>query len=65
MEKVDQDYLDAIIASQTDKDTLNDTKIPVKDPIDVYEDIQEKAINLGKGNPATDMDIIMQFLQVS
>lgn len=64
MEKVDQDYLDAIISSQNNSDSTNDNKCPIKDPMEVYEEIQEEAINLGKRNAALDMEVIMKFLQV-
>ena len=63
MEKVDQDYLDAIM-SQSNPDTSKDSKTDIKNPIETYDDIQEKAESLGRGNSALDMEIIMQFLQV-
>lgn len=64
MEKVDQDYLDAIISSQNNKGTTNYTECPFSDPMAIYENVQKEAVNLGKGNTGLDMEIIMQFLQV-
>lgn len=63
MEKVDQDYLDAIM-SQSNPDTSKDSKTDIKDPNETYDDIQEKAENLGRGNSALDMEIILSFLQL-
>lgn len=66
MEKVDQDYLDAIIFSSTvnDKNVENE-KCLTEDPMEIYEKIKADAVNLGKGNMSLDMEIIMKFLQVS
>ncbi len=65
MEKVDQDYLDAIISSQTNTGGTDDSKSSDKDPMEIYESIKEEAVNLGKGNLSLDNDIIMKFFQVS
>lgn len=65
MEKVDQDYLDAIIFSNVNNDTeSDDKKCLIEDPMEIYENIKADAVNLGKGNMNLDMEIIMKFLQV-
>lgn len=66
MEKVDQDYLDEILATtraesqssnKPDDFKEQETKI-------TYEQIQVMAANLGKGDREQDMEVTMQFLQV-
>lgn len=64
MEKVDQDYLDAIISSKTNIELAENDKTLIKDPMEVYESIQKDAINLGNGDLSLDNEIIMKFLQV-
>lgn len=67
MEKVDQDYLDNILFSNTKSDDLetDEKKCIQEDPMEVYEKIQADAVNLGNGDLSLNMDIIMKFLQVN
>ena len=64
MEKVDQDYLDEILKSQGQ--AKGDTKPNEKSQEDhvTYEEIQQMAAKLGKGDFKYDMDLIIKFLQV-
>ncbi|CAH0389627.1 unnamed protein product [Bemisia tabaci] len=62
LEKVDQDYLDEIIASQTK--STNKTMQKDLENVLSYEEIQEEAKTLGKGDRNHDMDVIMHLLQL-
>ena len=65
MEKVDQAFLDEILASQAqdaDGRTANDVK--VQDDGITYDEIQKMAANLGKGDRDLDMNVITHFIQV-
>ncbi|RZF36342.1 hypothetical protein LSTR_LSTR008823 [Laodelphax striatellus] len=66
MEKVEEDYLDEILASAT-TDNSNDggksEDLKLLDNQLTYDHIQQMAANLGKGDRINDMEVIMQFLQ--
>lgn len=65
MEEVDQAYLDELLTSQqggTSGD-LTTQKQPKEKSIS-YEEIQEMAAKLGKGDMKYDMTLLMQFLQL-
>ena len=65
LEKVDQAFLDEILASQAqdaDGRTANDVK--VQDDGITYDEIQKMAANLGKGDRDLDMNVITHFIQV-
>lgn len=64
LEKVDQAFLDEILASQAqdaDGRTANDVK--VQDDGITYDEIQKMAANLGKGDRDLDMNVITHFIQ--
>lgn len=61
MEKVDQDYLDELLASAGKEDEIKDD---LKDSSDIsYEGIKELSKSLGRGNRELDMKVVMSFLQ--
>lgn len=63
MEKVDQDYLDELLAFDDKADEIKDE---LKDSSDIsYEGIKELSKSLGRGNRELDMKVVMSFLQVS
>lgn len=65
MEKVDQDYLDQILASTSENDASEQSQeIKVQEIKVTYEQIQSMAANLGKGDRHHDMEVIVEFLQV-
>lgn len=64
MEKVDQAFLDEIIASQQDVPGQSNLDVKVSDDGITYEEIKSIAANLGRGNREQDMQVIYQFLQV-
>lgn len=64
MEKVDQDYLDQILASTAESDASEQSEeIKVQESKVTYEQIQSMAANLGKGDRHHDMEVIVEFLQ--
>jgi hypothetical protein len=65
MEKVDQSYLDELIKSQGPEGGGQSGKGKPEEHHMTYEEIQEMAVNLGKGDTKKDMDIIMNFLEVN
>ena len=65
LEKVDQAFLDEIIASQQQKDGKSNLDVQVQDDGVTYEEIKSKAVELGKGSRDLDLQVIYQFLQVS
>ncbi|KAK6629730.1 hypothetical protein RUM43_003548 [Polyplax serrata] len=64
LEKVDQAFLDEIIASQQEDEGKSnlDVKVLNDDGI-TYDEIKNKATELGKGNREQDLQLIYQFLQ--
>lgn len=64
MEQVDQDYLDELLAS-AGKSKDDDAK-PDKpqEPEITYEEIQEMAKKMGRGDRDHDMIVIVHFIQV-
>lgn len=64
MEKVDQAYLDEILKSQGQGKGDTNSKEKAQDNIVTYEDIQQMAAKLGKGDLKYDMDLIIKFIQV-
>lgn len=64
MEKVDQDYMNAIITSQADMNKEDESNNTMQDPMEVYEKLKEEAANLGTGDAALDSELILKFLQV-
>lgn len=65
MEKVDQAFLDEILASQVqDADGRSSNDVKVQDDGITYDEIQKMAANLGKGDRDLDMNVITHFIQV-
>lgn len=64
MDKVDQDYLDAIISSQANMNKEDESNNVIQDPMEVYEKLKEDAANLGTGDASLDSELILKFLQV-
>lgn len=64
MDKVDQDYLDAIISSQANMNKEDESNNVIQDPMEVYEKLKEDAANLGSGDASLDSELILKFLQV-
>lgn len=63
MEKVDQDYLDELLAAaEKSKDDVKSDK-PQEHAI-TYEEIQEMAKKMGRGDRDHDMTVIVHFIQV-
>ncbi|XP_075209787.1 pre-mRNA processing factor 18 [Lycorma delicatula] len=64
MEKVEEDYLDEILASTAKSgDSSQSDFLNLQDSHLTYERIQTLAANLGKGDRQNDMEVTMQFLQ--
>lgn len=64
LEKVDQAFLDEILASQAqDADGRTSNDVKVQDDGITYEEIQKMAANLGKGDRELDMNVITHFIQ--
>lgn len=65
MDKVDQDYLDELLAS-AGKSKDDDENKPNKsqEPEVTYEQIQEMAKKMGRGDRDHDMTVIVHFIQV-
>lgn len=64
MEKVDQAYLDEILKSQGQGKGEASSKEKSQDNSVTYEDIQQMAAKLGKGDLKYDMDLITKFIQL-
>lgn len=64
MEQVDQDYLDELLSSagQSKDDVKSDSK--TQQPEITYEEIQELAKKMGRGDRDHDMIVIVHFIQV-
>ncbi|GLH12812.1 Pre-mRNA-splicing factor [Gryllus bimaculatus] len=64
LEKVDQAFLDEILASQVqDAEGHSSTDVKVQDDGITYDEIQKMAVNLGKGDRDLDMNVITLFIQ--
>ncbi|XP_022203318.1 pre-mRNA-splicing factor 18 isoform X2 [Nilaparvata lugens] len=66
MEKVEEDYLDEILASTTTDSSNDGSKSEDLKLVDnqlTYDHIQQMAANLGKGDRILDMEVTMQLLQ--
>lgn len=65
MEQVDQDYLDELLSSagQSKDEVKSDGK--TQQPEITYEEIQELAKKMGRGDRDHDMIVIVHFIQVS
>ncbi|XP_069692653.1 pre-mRNA-splicing factor 18 [Periplaneta americana] len=64
MEKVDQAFLDEILASQVqDAEGRSTNDVKVQDDGITYDEIQKMASNLGKGDRDLDMNVITLFIQ--
>lgn len=64
LEKVDQAFLDEILASQVqDADGRSSNDVKVQDDGITYDEIQKMAANLGKGDRDLDMNVITHFIQ--
>lgn len=64
LEKVDQAFLDEIIASQQEEEGKSNLDVKVLDDGITYDEIKSKVSELGKGNQELDLQVIYQFLQV-
>lgn len=65
MDQVDQAYLiDLLKDSEASKSTEKVVK-PQEEPTIEYEQIQEMAKSMGRGNREHDMTVIVHFIQVS
>ncbi|KAF5270404.1 hypothetical protein FQR65_LT05592 [Abscondita terminalis] len=62
MEKVDQAYLDEILASGGECREEGKSNNKPQETVTTYEDIQEMAKELGCGNREYDMNVIMKFI---
>lgn len=65
MEKVDQDYADELIMSSHSDPSSSQEDLKLSNSQITYDEIQATATNLGKGDRILDMEVIMQFLQVT
>ncbi|XP_021917521.1 pre-mRNA-splicing factor 18 isoform X2 [Zootermopsis nevadensis] len=64
LEKVDQAFLDEILASQVqDADGRSSNDVKVQDDGITYDEIQKMAASLGKGDRDLDMNVITHFIQ--
>lgn len=64
LEKVDQAFLDEIVASQQEVDGKTALDVKIQDDGVTYEDLKTRAKGLGKGNHELDSLLIYQFFQV-
>lgn len=64
MEQVDQDYLDELLSltGQSKDEIKSDNK--TQEAIMTYEEIQEMAKKMGRGDRDHDMTVIVHFIQV-
>lgn len=65
MEKVDQAYLDEILKTQNNAKGEPSNKEKSQENHVTYEEIEQMAAKLGKGDLKYDMDLIIKFLQVN
>lgn len=63
MEQVDQDYLDELLAS-AGKSKDDERTDKSQEPEITYEQIQEMAKKMGRGDRDHDMTVIVHFIQV-
>lgn len=63
MEQVDQDYLDELLAS-ANKSKDDEKPDKTQEPEITYEQIQEMAKKMGRGDRDHDMIVIVHFIQV-
>lgn len=64
MEQVDQDYLDELLASAGHSKDEVKTENKPQEPEVTYEQIQEMAKKMGKGDRDHDMTVIVHFIKV-
>lgn len=65
MEQVDQDFLDEMLKSSDDIKSSLKTENKQQDFTITYEEVQEMAKSMGKGNREHDMTVIVNFITVS
>lgn len=64
LDKVDQEFLDEIVASQQEVNGKSALDVSVQDDGVSLEDIKSRATGLGRGNKELDAQLIYQFFQV-
>lgn len=64
MEQVDQAYLDEMLKADDSKSSSK-TEDKKQDTTISYEEVQEMAKSMGKGNREHDMTVIVHFITVS
>lgn len=65
MEQVDQAYLDEILKVSDDTKSISKTEDKQHEPTITYEEVQEMAKSMGRGNREHDMTVIVHFITVS
>lgn len=65
MEKVDQAYLDELLAAGGESKEETKTNLKPQEPVTSYEEIREMTKKIGRGNREYDMMVIMKFIQVT
>lgn len=65
MEQVDQAYLDEMLEASEDVKSNSKTENRNQDPTITYEEVQEMAKSMGRGNREHDMTVIVHFTTVS
>lgn len=65
MEQVDQEYLDEMLKSSEDGKSNSKSETKKREPTITYEEVQEMAKSMGRGNREHDMTVIVHFLTVS
>lgn len=65
MEQVDQAYLDEMLEDSEDIKNNSKTEKRKQEPTITYEEVQEMAKSMGRGNREHDMTVIVHFLTVS
>lgn len=65
MEQVDQAYLDEMLKASDDVKSNSKTENRKQEPTITYEEVQEMAKSMGRGNREHDMTVIVNFISVS
>lgn len=64
MEQVDQAYLDEMLTASDDTKSSSRTENKQQGTIITYDEIQEMAKSMGRGNREHDMTVIVHFITV-
>lgn len=65
MEQVDQAYLDEMLKASDDNKSNSKTENAKQETTITYEEVQEMAKSMGRGNREHDMTTIVHFITVS